>query len=165
MATNIISCKRKFVGGYPLEMGKVRRQELPSTVSGLCRVGTPSQHKPFSHIPRAFVHGDSNAGGRIDGPLRYRAFARCLAFNPSRWSCFTLYRWLNIHWARERKARDWFYCPVVRVLTWDARDAGSSPCSDGDLIIYTKWNSFSKKDVCAGKPDGPLLHGTKPLPF
>lgn len=82
---------------------------------------------------------------KIDGPLSCRAFARCLAFTPSRWSCFTLYRRLNIHWARERKTRDWFYCPVVWVLTWDVRDARSSPCSKDDLIIYTKWEGSSKE--------------------
>lgn len=81
--------------------------------------------------------------------LSRRAFARCLALTPSCWSCFALYGQLNIHWARERKARDWLYCPVVLVLTWEARDAGSRFCFKDDWIIYTKWSSSSKKDIHA----------------
>ena len=116
-------------------------------------------------MPRDFVYWDSNASGKIDVPLSYRAFARCLAFTQSRWSYFTLYGWLNIHRARERKDRDWFYCPVVPMLTWVVRNAGSSPCSDDDLIIHTKWNSSSKEaHMCwqAWWPS-PALHKTSSL--
>lgn len=103
----------------------------------------------------------SSAGEKTEGPLSCRAFARCLAFTPSHWSCFALYGQLNIHWARERKAGDWLYCPVVLVLTWEAREAGSRFCFKDDWIIYTKWSSSSKKDVHTHVPGSPsTLHKT-----
>lgn len=130
-------------------MVKVRRQELPLSVSGLCWRGAASQDNTilFLKYQGLLSMETQMLVEKADGPLSCRAFARCLAFTPSRWSCFTLYRWLNIHWARERKTRDWFYCPVVWVLTWDVRDARSSPCSKDDLIIYTNWKGSSKKDA------------------
>lgn len=124
---------------------------------------------PVNTAPSPVYWGLLSQGVKLwwkkDGPWSYRVFVRCLAFTPSHWRCFTLSGWLNIHWARERRAGDWVYCPVVQVLTWDVRDAGSSPCSKDDLIIHTKWSSSSKEDVHASKTDGPLLCCTKPLPF
>lgn len=154
----------KICRGVSVMDGKGEKTEPTSYHLWLCWRRASSQHCPLSHILRAFVPGSQTLAEKR-WAMELQSFCEVPVFHSHPLELLHFVQAIKYSLGQGEKSKRLSLLPSCSGVHLGWERCRVKSFSKDDLIIHTKWNSFSKKDVHASKTDSPLLRCTKPLPF